>query len=283
MRRLVVGVDGSDPSVAALQWVVRLAREVGARVDVVTVMAPMPLAAPFGVGWEVADEAMEQAGRAQEHALSQVDADGVEVTTSIQGGQAAEVLLGAAEGADLLAIGTHGYGAIESALLGSIGRQVATHAVCPTLVAPSDPGPVDRIVVGVDGSEEALHALRWASALARDLGAQVEVVAAYQYTPVTVGSPWVAPIPVVGAHEMRDSARAVLDEAIAKADCADVVVERTVCEGPAAARLRDRAADADLLVVGSRGHGGFTGLLLGSVSRACLTHTDRPVIVVPSH
>lgn len=283
MRRLVVGVDGSDPSVAALQWVVRLAREVGARVDVVTVMAPMPLAAPFGVGWEVADEAMEQAGRAQEHALSQVDTEGVEVTASIQGGQAAQVLLGAAEGADLLAIGTHGYGAIESALLGSISRQVVTHAVGPTVVVPSDPGAIGRIVVGIDGSEEALHALRWAGGLARDVGAEVEVVAAYQYTPVTVGSPWVAPVPVVGSHEMRDAANAVLDDAVSKADCGEVVVERTVAEGPAPARLRDRAGDADLLVVGSRGHGGFAGLLLGSVSRSCLTHATRPTLVVPSH
>ncbi len=76
-----------------------------------------------------------------------------------------------AEGADLLVLGTHGYGAVESALLGSVSRQVVTHAVCPTVLVPQDAGDLRRFVVGVDGSEESLHALRWATDLARDVGA----------------------------------------------------------------------------------------------------------------
>ncbi len=106
---------------------------------------------------------------------------------------------------------------------------------------------------------------------------------AYHFTPVGIGSPWVAPVPMIGDQEMRDAAVDVLDTAVAKAGASDVVVERTVAEGAAAARLRDRAQDADLLVVGSRGHGGFAGLLLGSVSRRCLSHPVCPVVVVPSH
>lgn len=282
MERIVVGVDGSEPALAALRWSVRLARATGARIDTITVASQLPLVAPLGVAWNSGEDALAQARRAQEHTLDAVDHEGVELTTSVQDGQPAGVLLDSAEGGDLLVLGTHGYGVVESALLGSIGRQVVTHAACPTVLVPEDPGTLERFVVGVDGSEEALHGLRWAVDLARTVGAGIEVVTAYHYTPVGVGSPWVPPVPVAGEHDMRDSARDVLDNAVEQADAADVVVERTVAEGGAASRLRDRAEDADLLVVGSRGHGGFTGLLLGSVSRRCLSHPTRPVAVVPS-
>lgn len=283
MQRIVVGVDGSDPAVAALRWAVSVAAATGARVEVVTVAAEVPLAASLGGVWVIGEDSHEQAQAAQHHTLDQVDHAGIEVVTSIQDGQPTGVLLGAAEGADLLVLGTHGYGALESALLGSVGRQAVTHAVCPTVLVPQHPGTLGRIVVGVDGSETALHALRWAADLARVVGASIEVVTAYQYTPVGIGSPWVAPIPSISDTELRDVARQVLDTAVDRADAQDVVVERTVTTGGAAMRLRERAQDADLLVIGSRGHGGFAGLLLGSVSRSCLTHAPRPVAVVPSH
>lgn len=282
MDRIVVGADGSDPALAALRWSVRLARAAGGRIEAVTVASQLPLAAPLGVAWNSGEDALAQARRAQEHTLDEVDHEGVEVVTSVHDGQPADVLLRSAEGADLLVLGTHGYGAVESALLGSIGRQVVTHAACPTVLVPTDPGSLERFVVGVDGSEEALHALRWAVGLAGAVGAGIEVVTAYHYTPVGVGSPWLPAVPIAGEQDMRASAREVLDHAVERADAAAVVVERTVAEGGAAMRLRDRAEDADLLVVGSRGHGGFTGLMLGSVSRRCLSHPTRPVAVVPS-
>lgn len=282
MERIVVGIDGSDPAAAALAWVVRLARLTGARIEAVTAAAEMPLAGPFAE-WNLGEDAIELGLEAQKHTLDEVEHDDVELDSFIQQGQPAAVLLGAAKDADLLVIGTHGHGAIESALLGSIGRQVATHAVCPTMLVAADPGRLQRMVVGVDGSEEALHALRWAVDLARAVGATIEVVTAYHYTPVGMGSPWVPPVPMTTQHDMQAVAADVLDDAVERADAADVVVERTVAEGSAAMRLRDRAADADLLVVGSRGHGGFAGLLLGSVSRKCLVHPTAPVVVVPSH
>lgn len=282
MDRIVVGVDGSDPSVAALRWAASLARAVGGRLEVLTVAADVPLAAPL-TEWDLGEDAVELALVAQKHTLDQVELDDLRVDTFVQRGQAAAVLLGTAKGADLLVLGTHGHGAIESALLGSIPRQVAAHAVCPTVFVPSEHDGLTRIVVGVDGSEEALHALRWAAWLARPLGATVEVVAAYDWVPIGVGSPWVAPVTAVGQRELADGARAALDDAVRRSAAEDVVVERTVAEGTAPARLRDRAVDADLLVVGSRGRGGFAGLLLGSVSRRCLVHPPCPVVVVPGH
>lgn len=283
MRRIVVGVDGSDPSVAALRWSIGLARTTGARVEAVVVAVQLPLAAPMGVLVAEGPDVLEQAEKALRHTLEEVEHEGVELDSVVQDGQTAGVLLGIAEAADVLVLGTHGHGALEAALLGSVSRQVVTHATVPTVLVPSAPDRLGRFVVGVDGSEESLHALRWASDLAREVGAELEVVTAYHHTPVGVGSPWIAPVPTIGAREMQEAAADVLDAAVDKADAHDVVVERTVAEGSAAARLRDRAGDADLLVVGSRGHGGFAGLLLGSVSRRCLTHPVCPVAVVPSH
>jgi nucleotide-binding universal stress UspA family protein len=141
--------------------------------------------------------------------------------------------------------------------------------------------PVGTIVVGIDGSEGSLAALRWAADEARLRHARLEVVVSWQY-------PALSTIPAFGvlppADEMSDEAKRGLtallhDEGLA--DDPDLEVTEAVLQGPAGAALLEAAADADLLVVGSRGHGGFTGLLLGSVSHQCVTHATCPVVVVP--
>lgn len=138
-----------------------------------------------------------------------------------------------------------------------------------------------KIVVGVDGSEAALDALRWALDEGRLRSATVEVVLAWRSSPVTG-------LASVGAFPARDlveqAARTQLDEivdAVGLADMTDPVVETRLVESHAAPALLEAAADADLLVVGSRGHGAFAGMLLGSVSQHCVTHAPCPVVVVP--
>ncbi|MEV7189520.1 universal stress protein [Kitasatospora sp. NPDC093102] len=133
------------------------------------------------------------------------------------------------------------------------------------------------IVVGVDGSPSSVDALRWAVDQARARGAVVEAVTAWQH-PVATG--W--PVPVVAYENPADSARNVLDEAVAEAadaECRGGIRARVV-EGGAVSCLLDAARGADLLVVGSRGHGGFTGALLGSVGQHCVQHAPCPVVVV---
>jgi nucleotide-binding universal stress UspA family protein len=130
-----------------------------------------------------------------------------------------------------------------------------------------------RIVVGVDGSPASLDALRWAVRQARLTGAALEAVTAWAY-PTTYG------FPVIANVDWEHGARTVLDKAIAEAGCADVAITQRVLEGHPARVLADAAAGADLLVVGSRGHGGFTGLLLGSVSEYVVTHAPCPAVVV---
>lgn len=134
------------------------------------------------------------------------------------------------------------------------------------------------IVVGVDGSEPSLAALRFAydEALVRETG--VLAVLAWQ-VPLPVGVPG-AMVPVV-SDDVGQEAEKALDEALAAVPPpAGVQVERRLVERPAARALIDACSSSDLLVVGSRGHGGFAGLLLGSVSAQCIHHAPCPVIVV---
>ena len=138
------------------------------------------------------------------------------------------------------------------------------------------------IVVGVDGSEPSQHALRWAVEEARLRQARIVAVHAWEL-PVMPVELMPAPHPnfVALLAEMKDAAEKLVEETVAKVvgDDATVVVEPTAIEWPAASVLIDAASGADLLVLGSRGHGGFVGLLLGSVTQHYVNHAPCPVLV----
>lgn len=136
------------------------------------------------------------------------------------------------------------------------------------------------IVAGVDGSEGSKEALRWALAEAALRGATVRAVCAWSL-PIAFGGPYMPPQPYEGA-ELRDRAQALLDAAVDEVagEDAPVAVARVVEQGSPADVLVRAAEDADLLVVGSRGHGGFAGLLLGSVSQQCAQHAPCAVVIV---
>lgn len=137
-----------------------------------------------------------------------------------------------------------------------------------------------RIVVGVDGSPAAARALRFALEEARRRDAQVDAVLAYQQPMSYAGFEGVV-IPPVPHEQVEKGARSELEDAVGSVPD-DVRVELIVAEGPSAAVLLDTARGADLLVVGSRGRGGFMGLLLGSTSQQVISHAPCPVVVVPA-
>jgi nucleotide-binding universal stress UspA family protein len=142
----------------------------------------------------------------------------------------------------------------------------------------------ERIVVGVDGSEGSETALRWAVEEARLRDGVVEVVTAWTY-PYVGEAAGMAAFSVDGA-ELESAAAAVVQsmiDAVADSGSGSVTLEPRVVRGDAAAALLRVAKEdgADLLVVGSRGRGGFTGLMLGSVSQQCVHHAPCPVVVVP--
>ena len=142
-------------------------------------------------------------------------------------------------------------------------------------------GAVPRIVAGVDGSPSSQAALRWAVRQAGLTGAAVQAVIAWQYPAAVGGYAW-APGAVLDDTDYKQIAEKIMAEAISAAldPGGGVPVSTLVREGNAAQILIDATAGADLLVVGSRGHGGFAGALRGSVSQHCVQHASCPVVVI---
>ena len=137
------------------------------------------------------------------------------------------------------------------------------------------------IVVGVDGSPESLAALRWAAQEARLRGAMLRAVHAWFMPMVFTSGPPLLVLPEAG-DELGEEGDKVLSDALEAVapDVEGLALERSVVEGSAAHCLLRAAEGADLLVLGSRGHGGFHGLLLGSVSQQCAHHAPCPVVIV---
>ncbi len=138
-----------------------------------------------------------------------------------------------------------------------------------------------KIVAGVDGSKGSEQALHLAVALAKHNGGTVQAVTAWHIATLAYGGPGITlPVDVSAFEEnAEETSRKAVDRVAAEAE--GVRIERLVHEGPAARVLLDAAREADLLVVGSRGLGGFTGLLLGSVSQQCAQHASCPVLIAP--
>jgi nucleotide-binding universal stress UspA family protein len=291
MKRVVVGVDESMGAAEALRWAVREAELRGGEVD--ATMAWGFLDQHHRVVDDIAfDERYDERA-----ALAALDGYVVAVTGAgpsvpvqrrVVRGQAASVLLAAAERADLLVVGARGLGGFRGLLLGSVSLQCLHHAPCPIAVVhghpATGPGPEpERIVVGVDGSAHAQRALEWAVEESRLRGALLDVVLAWSYptwAPPPHGAPGLA-YTNIGRYEAMS--RRTLDGAVQRVDARGLVrpPERILAMGGAAGTILDVAKGADLVVVGARGRGGSTRQPLGSVSQQVATHADCPVVVIP--
>ncbi|MDQ0028697.1 universal stress protein [Arthrobacter bambusae] len=133
-----------------------------------------------------------------------------------------------------------------------------------------------KIVVGVDGSPASIEALKQGWSIAGAMGSELVAVACWAFPQVYGG--YVA----MGVEDYEEEARGILEESLSQAfgpSVPEKVSPRLLC-GPVRDLLIDASRDADMLVVGRRGHGGFAGLLLGSVSSACVAHALCPVLVV---
>jgi nucleotide-binding universal stress UspA family protein len=133
-----------------------------------------------------------------------------------------------------------------------------------------------RIVAGIDGSPSSLDALAWAGRQAALTGSRLQVVMAWDY-PTSAG--WSVPVP--DDYKPEVDVQRDLEAAVASVhrEHPDLSVDSVVVEGHPAPILVETSRGADLLVVGSRGHGAFVGMLLGSVSEYCVTHAHCPVVV----
>jgi nucleotide-binding universal stress UspA family protein len=139
-----------------------------------------------------------------------------------------------------------------------------------------------RIVAGIDGSEASASALRWAIRQAGLTGATVDAVIAWHYPDLAASGYGLAAVAIESTDDFRENAGKIVADAISSTldPASNVPVRARVIQGRAAQVLLDASAGASLLVVGSRGHGGFAEALLGSVSQHCVQHALCPVVVV---
>ncbi|SED14690.1 Nucleotide-binding universal stress protein, UspA family [Nocardioides exalbidus] len=193
-------------------------------------------------------------------------------------GRVVSVLLGIADSAACVVMGSHGHGPFGEAMLGSVSNNVARHATCPVVVVrqPRVTG-ARRIVVGVDGSPHSNAALEYACARAERTLEKVFAVHATHHDDLSaLGERYES------LHADQDRLQETIHEAAASArrKHPDVHVEVEEWPGAPARALADASRNASLLVVGSRGRGYVNGLLLGSVSQAALHRAQCPVAVV---
>jgi nucleotide-binding universal stress UspA family protein len=142
--------------------------------------------------------------------------------------------------------------------------------------APNDGGDPQKIVVGIDGSAPSLEALDWAAGQAALAHSPLEIVATWDW-PLTYG--WAVPLPA--EYNPEESVHQTLEEAAdgVRAKYPDIEITTKALQGHPAPVLVEASKGAKLLVVGSRGHGEFVGMLLGSVGEHCATHAHCPVLI----
>ncbi len=286
---IVVGYDGSAGSQLALEWAAETARQQGKRLSIVHSgdMAKDPTLSQEDAATSPVDEGSERAGAIL---------DPSQIETLAMPGSPASQLVEASKEADLVVVGSHGHGRVRAGLLGSTSYTVAAHAHCPVVVLrgpagdesgaapkPQRPGPHHNVVVGIDDSEASKRALDAAVEVAEREGAVLHVVRvaharsmeAWAYAETAKGG-------TDETHEIRESAeKSVVDAGSqVRAEHPEVIVTTEVLYGDAGQSLADLGATAGLIVVGSRGRGGFSGMLLGSVSHRIIHDAACPVMVV---
>ncbi|MFG2020583.1 universal stress protein [Actinomadura geliboluensis] len=276
---VVAGYDGSQNGVHALDWAAEEARARGLPLTVIHAWQPYgggSMAMPMVDLGPLAQETLDGG---VEHVRKQ--APDVPVQGVLECGRAAAKLIEAGESAALIVLGPRGLGGFTGLLLGSVSAQVAAHASCPVVIAREAPerepgAEPGRAVVGVDGSPASQAALAMAFAEAELHGLSLHAVAAWEPEPLK-GLP-----PLVDETGMREAATARLEQLTAPLRDLHpgVDAQAEVLVGHPREVLLNAAQGARLLVVGSRGLGGFRGLLLGSVSHALLQYAPCSVAVV---
>ena len=279
MDGIVVGIDESDHSQAALRWAAEHAR-----------IEAQPLTAVMA--WAYLDQHGEKPGQAFDPAYSQETAERtVKALVARELGEGASAvscvaicdlppaaLRDASTGAELLVVGARGMGGFRGLALGSVSRRALHDATCPVVVVHDDASRLGKpVVVGVDGSEGSQRALEWAIGHARRRGVRAIVI--YAWRGPSVPQLWYGPH--ADPDVLARRASQFLDAQLADLDTSGVEIERRAVDNRPSAALIEAGVLASLVVVGSRGHGQVTNVVLGSVSDQVAHHATCPVVVVP--
>ena len=286
---VVAGLDGSAADDAVVDRAADEAAWLDAPLRLVSAVDPGLQLTPYEAlatgSPSLADHLEEGAHHILERAVARVDErhPGLDVATAVPWGPPAAAVVRLSEGARRVVVGAPAHGRFQRFVMGSVALPVIAHAHCSVLVVPANTEvrPPRCVVVGVDGSEGCASAIDLALVTAEAAGCHVIAVLGWNIevqegvVVTEPGSPrW---LDVEARHAAR--VHAVLDPLAAAHP--GVPREVLVRHGASARALLEVASeqDADLLVVGSRGHGGFRGLLLGSVTRRVVQHADRVVAI----
>jgi nucleotide-binding universal stress UspA family protein len=292
--RILVGVDGSDGSEAALRWALREAglwacasRAGNAAPTVTALLAWTGNGLPAGLLHAATqanrDRLAEAAAEMLERTLKRVGDPpaGVELRRLIVHGNPVPAMTEAARDYDLLVVGESGHDAVHRMTAGSISQGIVQHALTPVVVVRSHDTVTESddrpVVVGIDGSDLSMAALRWAAHAAAVRKVPLRVVHA------TGGyDPMYSEVLIAAQGSLLRQATEILDQAVQLGldSAPDITVDTVVSPDSAVRALMREARGAQLIVVGSRGHGGFARLLLGSVSHQCVLHAASDVAVV---
>jgi nucleotide-binding universal stress UspA family protein len=286
---VVVGVDGSESALHAVHWGAREALRRNAPLRLVHVCHLVPVRHPRQIspppeyhaalldqGRHWLSEATQAARRAAPEGL---------VIADLHDGVTNDVLVAESRTAQLLVLGSRGLGGFASLLVGSVAVTVSAHAHCPVVVMHSGtangvPPESGHIVVGVDGSDLSDAAMTFACEAAAARG--VSLVAVHTWFDIDASPTWATMPSTIDWQWVQAEEERQLAERIGpwQAKFPHVEIRPLVLRGRPAHALLKHAAGAQLVVVGSRGHGAFVGLGLGSVSQALLHHAECPVAVV---
>jgi nucleotide-binding universal stress UspA family protein len=285
--RIVVGVDGSAGSLDAVRWATREAVRRHVQIEVVTSTLDRTGSYGDAVGLRMGAfrDADVEAKRVLVDAVDVVHdtagVAGVSVDTRLERGSAAEVLLGLKDRPAMIVVGSRGLGDFTGGLIGSVSSAVVTHARCPVAVIKDGAVRDGPVVVGVDNTPNSRPAIGLALEEASARG--VDLLAVHAWSDLELASMFT--VDEYGRWWESELAENVsLAESLAgwTDEYPDVTIRRVLVQDRPVRELVRQAEGAQLVVMGSRGRGGFASMLLGSTSRAVLHSVDAPVIIVPT-
>ncbi len=265
----------------ALQWAMDKQARFG-KVRTLTAYRIGPF--DYGLGTfqsaEAIDEAHQSGAEKRLREVVQDDYPELMETATVVQAHPGTALVQAGAGADLVVLGSRGRSGIAEALLGSVGSHCVKHSKVPVAVITADAvqsESLSRIAVGIDGSANSLTALRWA---VDHVDSDGKVVAVGVFNPVAFSiEGYVPPIELL-EEQTHTTVQTAVDKVLENAEIGPEV-EVEVRSGDPRTQLRTAGEEADLLVLGARGHQGVGYLFLGSVTTSILHHPTSPTVVVP--
>jgi nucleotide-binding universal stress UspA family protein len=284
-KAILVGVDGSHASYKATWWAANYAKHAGLMLQIVCAYSlPSYAAVSFDATYTAMGDDNAAHSDAQEilsKAKAIADEQGVEAATLIVTGDPSSVFVELSRNYNLIVIGNRGKGGLAERLLGTTSSSLPAYAYCPIVVVPytDDDGKVmhlnntiTRVAVGSDESKWGLKALEISADFASTWGAELDVISAI---PGIKG--------IDGEQGVVDSYKEDLESSLKPIRTAhpELNITKTIVPGTAVDALTKASYDHDVVVVGSRGRGGFTGLIMGSTSQGLIQHAVGPVYVVP--